>query len=96
MQKFDRDAWRAKIREDYPNLPIYFVELLLDTYNIEPEWFQREIGRLKREDKSKAKEPRKPAIVYTDLPGKVEVVESLPEHLLPPKADVPAVEQHDE
>ena len=81
---FNKEQWKAQIKTDFPGLHDYFIDMIIETYKTDPEWFQKEVGRLKKSQQNKSKnEVRKPGITYTDLPGNVVLMNELPEFLLP-------------
>lgn len=80
------DAWKAQMLNDFPSVNPYFVDILLKTYETDPEWFAREIANLKREEHRKAKKKetatlRPSTVQFKELVGAVELINDIPEHL---------------
>jgi formylmethanofuran dehydrogenase subunit E len=49
----NRDTWISQIKKDYPNVPDYVVNWMLDVYEKDPEFFKKES---KKKHKVKPKE----------------------------------------
>jgi hypothetical protein len=43
----NRDAWFSQIKKDYPNIPDFVVNWMLDIHEKNPEYFKNELKKQK-------------------------------------------------
>ncbi len=78
-----REAMKQAIREDYPTLHDYFIDILLDVYSSDKEWFSKECERLKKEEHKASKKgitlTRPPPMVFKEVVGAIAIADTMPE-----------------
>lgn len=78
-----REAMKQAIREDYPTLHDYFIDILLDVYSSDKEWFSKEVDRLKKEEHKASKKgktlTRPPPMQFKELVGAITIADAIPE-----------------
>jgi hypothetical protein len=77
-----RNEIKDAIKKDYPSLPDYFINLTIDMWEKNPEWFKED---KKAADKAvrKGRKPKQAPEVKTEYIGAVEIIE--------PKNETPTI-----